>query len=97
MGTEVRFTPRAERDVRDIWHTIATDNPPAADALLRRIFAKLDLAVAQPKMGAPRKELGPTTRILVEGRYLILYEPKPYGLLVVTIVHGMRDPESWLQ
>jgi len=91
-----RLTSRAEQDLRDIWQTIAPENERAADALLLRIFKKLDLAAGQPHMGAARPELSPTARILIEGRYVVIYEPTPYGVLVVAVVHGMRDPEQWL-
>ncbi len=47
-------------------------------------------------MGAARPELSPTARILIEGRYVIIYELQPDGVLAVAIVHGMRDPEGWL-
>lgn len=30
------------------------------------------------------------------GLYIIIYEPQPDGVMVVAIVHGMRNPESWL-
>ena len=91
-----RLTPRAEQDLRDIWHSIAADNETAADALLTPILGRLELAVGQPHMGAARPELSATARILIEGRYVIIYEPMPYGVLAVAIVHGMRDPERWL-
>lgn len=94
--TSYRLTPRAEQDLRDIWNTIAPDNETAADALLLRIFGKLDLAAGQPQMGVARPDLSPTARILVEGRYIVIYEPMPYGILAVAIVHGMRDAEAWL-
>lgn len=55
-----------------------------------------ELAATQPLMGAPRPELSPTARILVQGRYIAIYEPRPDGVLIVAVVHGMRDPESWL-
>lgn len=95
MGN-ITFTPRAEQDLEDIWNTIAADNPRAADSLIRRIFRKAELAGDQPGMGAPRPEIGPTARILIEGRYLVLYEPDKDGIKIVAVVHGMRDPESWL-
>ena len=95
MG-KCRLTPRAEQDLRDIWHSIAPDTEVAADALLTRILDRLELAADQPHMGAARPELRATARILVEGRYVIIYEPTPYGVLAVAIVHGMRDPEHWL-
>jgi len=90
------FTPRASQDLRDIWHTIAIDNEKAADKLLMRIFDRLELAAEQPKMGKARPELSVTARVLVEGRYIVIYEPQPDGVLVVAIVHGMRDPEHWM-
>ncbi len=37
-----------------------------------------------------------TARVLIEGRYIVIYEPQLEGILVVAIVHGMRDPEHWL-
>ncbi len=92
-----RYTPRAEQDVRDIWSYIAVNSVTAADSLLTRIFEKVDLAATQPLMGAARKDLSPTARILVEGNYVLVYEPTADGLLVVTVVHGARNPEEWLR
>lgn len=93
---KVRFTPRAEADLFDIWSTIAADNQRAADALVRRVMHKAELAAEQPLMGAPRPELSPTARLLIEGRYVVIYEPEVAGVLVVAIVHSMRDPSLWL-
>lgn len=91
-----RLTPRALGDLQEIWRTIAADNEVAADRLLIRIFDRLELASGQPKMGAARPELSDTARILVEGNYVIIYEPQAEALLVVAVVHGMRDPRHWL-
>lgn len=91
-----RLTPRAEEDLRDIWRTIAADNERAADKLVLRILEKLELAAGQPRMDAARPELSPSARILIEGRYVVIYEPMPDGIVAVAIVHGMRDPEHWL-
>lgn len=93
---EYRLTPRAEQDLRDIWRTIAPDNEAAADALLLRLFDKLELAASQPLMGVARPELSPTARILIEGRYITIYEPMPYGVLAVAVVHSMRNASNWL-
>jgi toxin ParE1/3/4 len=92
----VTWTPRAEQDLRIIWRYIASDNIAAADALLMRIFDRLELAAGQPFMGAPRPELSPTARTLLEGNYVVVYEPMRDGILVVTVVHGARDPNDWL-
>lgn len=90
------FSPRAEEDLRDIWRAIAPDNERAADGLLRRILDKAELAAGQPMMGVSRSELSPTARILIEGRYIIIYEPMPYGIFVVAVVYGPRDMDNWL-
>lgn len=90
------FSPRAEEDLREIWRSIAPDNERAADALLLRILDKVELAAGHPEMGSPRPELSPTARILIEGRYIAIYEPMPYGVFVVAVVYGARDVESWL-
>lgn len=88
--------PRAERDLEEIWTYVAKDNAEAADRLIRRILQKVELASEQAGIGAPRPELSPTARILTEGRYLVIYEPTADGIAVIAVVHGMRDPESWL-
>ncbi|WP_348626544.1 MULTISPECIES: type II toxin-antitoxin system RelE/ParE family toxin [unclassified Mesorhizobium] len=61
-----------------------------------RIFERLEPAAQHPKMGSARPELSATARVLVEGRYIIIYEPQPDGVIAVAIVHGMRDPDHWL-
>lgn len=93
---EARLSPRAEQDIRSIWRNIAHDNEPAADALLRRMLNKADLAATQPEMGVARPELSPTARILIEGNYILIYESTDHGILVVAVVHGGRDPHSCL-
>jgi plasmid stabilization system protein ParE len=90
------FSPQAEYDLREIWHSIAPDNERAADALLRRILDKTELAAEHPRMGSARPDLSPTARILIEGRYIVIYEPMDYGIFVVAVVYGPRDVENWL-
>ena len=87
----VRVTPRAETDLEEIWLTIALENPPAADKLLRRIASKLERLAAFPEMGSSRPEIAPSAKVLVEGNYLILYEPVGNAVEVVRVVHGARD------
>ncbi|HTO30325.1 MAG TPA: type II toxin-antitoxin system RelE/ParE family toxin [Pararhizobium sp.] len=87
------LSPRAEEDLRDIWRAIASE--------LRMLccggyWTRPDLAARRPDTGSPRPELSPTARILIEGRYIMIYEPVPYGIFVVAIVYGARDVESWL-
>ena len=94
---EYRLSPKAIEDLEEIWNYLSPINEPAADALMDTIHQRLQTAVDFPLMGAPRAALGPNARILVEGLYVIVYEPRDYGLLVVTIVHARKRPEDWLK
>ncbi|WP_106165720.1 type II toxin-antitoxin system RelE/ParE family toxin [Tritonibacter scottomollicae] len=91
-----KLTPKAEEDLKDIWRHIAQENEPAADRLLMRWFDKFELAAENPKMGVARPEIASDVRLLFEGNYVTLYEPASYGILVVAVVYGGRDAESWL-
>lgn len=92
---KIIFTPKAEENLYDIWAHIALDNPIAADKVFERIMRKLELAALHPNMGSPRPELSETARILIEGRYLLIYEPELDALRVIAIVHGMREQQNW--
>jgi toxin ParE1/3/4 len=93
---EVAFTPKAQRDLRHIWSYVAKENPAAADRLVDRIFEKCELAARFPSMGPPRPALGPTVRVLFVGTYVVVMRARPNGIEVLAIVHGARDPRSWL-
>ncbi|WP_348626867.1 MULTISPECIES: type II toxin-antitoxin system RelE/ParE family toxin [unclassified Mesorhizobium] len=61
-----RLTPRAQRDLSEIWEHIAADSERAADRLVGRIFDKLELACSHASIGVARPELSDTARVLVE-------------------------------
>lgn len=91
-----KLTPKAQEDLKDIWRTIAEDNEPAADRFLLRWFEKFELAAEQPTIGAARPEISSEARLLIEERYIAIYEPQPYGIEVIALVYGGRNPESWV-
>ncbi|MGI2032779.1 type II toxin-antitoxin system RelE/ParE family toxin [Rhizobium panacihumi] len=91
-----RLSPHARKQLRDIWHDIAVHNEAAADRFLSHLVAKFKRAASHPEIGVARPDIGDVARMLVEGRYVAIYEPTKCGVEVVTIVHGMRDPSSWI-
>jgi toxin ParE1/3/4 len=95
--TRINYSPKAEQDLRDIWRAVAENNPDAADRLLMRIFDKIELAAGQPQMGSPRSDVSPRLRILIEGSYIVLYEPSNDGIFVIAVVHGARDRDNWFE
>lgn len=93
---KARFTPRALEQFDDIWQFIARDNEPAADKFYWRVREHIALAAENPGIGAIRIPTHRNVRSLVVGSYLVFYEPEAGGILVLAIVHGMREPKSWL-
>ncbi|MCV3765502.1 type II toxin-antitoxin system RelE/ParE family toxin [Rhizobium sp. TRM95796] len=78
-----------------MWQTIARHNNTAADRLYQRMMAKLQRASAYPLIGPARPKIAERARVMVEGNYIAIYEPTNTGILVVGIVDGRRDPETW--
>ncbi|MFC6791505.1 type II toxin-antitoxin system RelE/ParE family toxin [Methylobacterium komagatae] len=98
MRVEVVWSRLAREDVRSIYLGLIGKNPSAAERLLDRIEERAGQLADQPRLGPRRPEIRPTTRILVEAPYLILYEtiPDPDDLPVeeveiVRVLDGRRD------
>ena len=92
-----RLAPAAKQDLQDIFAYIAADSIRAADTMINRILDKLDLAAEYPMMGLSRPDIGLGTRVLVEGSYVIIYQPDDDGILVAAVVHAMTNPKRWLE
>ena len=96
--TTVVLSPAAERDLEDIWLTIAKENLPAADRLLAALGRKIERLARHPRLGSRRPDIRPSVRMLVEGPYLLLYEIQPDSdagevvtVEIVRALDGRRD------
>lgn len=89
--SRIRWTRDARRDASDIWHYIARDNIPAADAVTDGFTENLGLLAQNPLLGSSRSELGEHVRSFSIGNYILFCEPVPGGILLVRILHGARD------
>jgi toxin ParE1/3/4 len=92
------WTPQACEDLIEIYTYIGLDNPSAAERIFDAVRAKAELLVDYPRLGVRRPEIRPSTRILIEGPYLILYETHPDSdeggidkVEIVRIVDGRRN------
>jgi toxin ParE1/3/4 len=74
MSIELIWHPQAPEDLRDIYATIGFASPDAAERLYTSIEAKADMLVHYPRLGRRRADIRPGTSVLIEERYLILYE-----------------------
>jgi toxin ParE1/3/4 len=88
---QVKYSPHAERDLREAWRHIAQHNKDAADRFLLAVDTAVSSLVHSPEIGAPRPEMAKGIRMLVEGKYLIFYLVNGKKIMVARIIHGSRD------
>jgi plasmid stabilization system protein ParE len=50
----------------------------------------------QPHLGEAVDQLRPGLRRITHGSYLIFYEPQPFGIALVRVLHGARKIEDLL-
>lgn len=92
--SRVRRHPRAVEDLLELWTYIAQDDPDAADRMLDRIAAKLDLVAQRPLMGRARPELGESMRSVIAGNVVLFYWPHSDGIALVRALSRYRDLHS---
>jgi toxin ParE1/3/4 len=98
MPAKLLWTPQAEEDLLDIYYFIALDNPEAADRILAGLQSRVEMLARNPRLCLRRPDIRPSTRVLVEGPYLVLYETHPdtdegpiNAVEIVRIVDGRRN------
>ena len=90
---ELFVSRRADADLREIWRYIASDNPAAADRVLLRIDAKLQILRRFPQVGALRNDIRRGICMLIEGNYLLLYEydSRKDEVDLIAVIDGRRE------
>lgn len=87
----VVFSPAAEQDLEEIGDYIALDNPIRAVTFIREIREHCRLLANTPK-GAPLwPEIGDNVRMVLHGRYLILYALVNETLRIERVLHAARS------
>jgi toxin ParE1/3/4 len=86
------LSPRAERDLRDIRdYLVEQASENVAISQLRRIEAVgLDL-LDRPFRGRPRSETASNLRSVLAKPYVIFYQVEDVSIVVIRVLHGMRD------
>lgn len=94
----VVISPAADRDLEEIWLTIAADNLGAATRVVQAIGEKIGHLADHPRLGPRRPDIRSAARLLIEGPYLILYETHPdvddrpvETIEIVRVVDGRRN------
>lgn len=93
MG-RIQRHPRAVADLLELWTYIARDDMDAADRMLDRIAAKLDLVAQHPLMGRARPELAEDLRSVTVGNSVLFYRPLQDGVALVRALSRYRDLDA---
>jgi toxin ParE1/3/4 len=92
----LRRSAIAEQDLLSIWEYIADDNPAAADRMLLRFEKRFKSLLKFPYSGESQERFRPGLRSIVEGSYVIFFEPRPNEILIYRVLHGARKWEDLL-
>ncbi len=96
---KIRWTPEAEKWLREIYKYIAQDNRDAAKKVVDGIYNKVQLLKDFPKIGYKyREEMEGEIRILLYGHYRIAYLVREGDVIdVLGIFHGAMDLDRYLK
>jgi plasmid stabilization system protein ParE len=92
-----RFSPKAARDLDEVSHHIAADNPEAAERVRRTILNTADFLAQHPELGRRIRNAAPRhaqIRWVVVPKfrnYLIFYQPFQETVMVVRVLHAAQD------
>jgi plasmid stabilization system protein ParE len=90
----VRLSTIAQADFDEIVEQLSVlAGKGIAKKYARRLQAAINRLVHFPGLGAPRREVGPETRVVIVDPYLIFYDggPRSAEVLVLRILHGHRE------
>jgi toxin ParE1/3/4 len=92
MNPQFRLTESALRDMQEITEYLAKNYGfSQSERFVQKLNAKFAKIVTFPKMGKPRDEILPGSRMLSVDRYLILYVVIGDDVEIVRVVSGYRD------
>jgi toxin ParE1/3/4 len=92
-----KFSPKAERDLDEIFNFIAADNSDAAARVRRMILNTADFLTQHPELGRRIRKAAPRhaqIRWFVVPKfhnYLIFYQPFQETIMVVRVLHAAQD------
>ena len=99
----VEWTPAAESDFEEILFYIAAKDRrrEVAKKIYAEIKSKCELYAENPELGLNRSDLCTTTqdkfRSFTFKRWIVIYEPRDFGIEVFAVLDGSRLYESFFR
>lgn len=96
---KIRWTPEAEKWLREIYNYIAQDNMNAAERVIMEIYKRAQVLKDFPEIGYKyRSEAEGDIRILLYGHYRIAYLIRNKDMIdILGVFHGAMDIGRYLK
>jgi plasmid stabilization system protein ParE len=92
------LSPKARREIKEIWYFIAQDDLEAADRWIAKLVEAFHVLARNPDIGHERTDL--TDRPVLfwpVGKYLIVYKLQNNRIRIIAVTQGSRDMPSYLR
>lgn len=87
-----RLSPRAQKEIADIWSdTVEHWGVPRAERYVRQIAASIELVAENPAIARACDEIRPGYRKFPSGSHMLFIRVRRDGIEVVRILHGRMD------
>jgi len=91
VPAEIRWSPQAREDLTEITRFISRDSPAHAEAVLRKIEARVENLAVFPLTGHVVPEYGrENLREVAVFNYRVIYRPRRDRINVIGVIHGAR-------
>jgi len=85
----ITWAPEARRQIHEIWHYIALDDPQAADRMVIRLVRAVEKLAHFPHLGRPGRER--SRELVVSGTpFIVVYRVEAEEIRIGTVVHGAQ-------
>ena len=85
----ITWAPEARRQVHEIWHYIALDDPAAADRMITRLVAAVEKLTHFPHLGRPGRE-GSRELVVASTHFIVVYRVQGEEIKIGTVIHGAQ-------
>jgi plasmid stabilization system protein ParE len=85
----ITWAPEARRQIDEIWHYIALDDPQAADRMVTRLVAAVERLTHFPHLGRPGRE-GSREQVVAGTNFIVVYRVEGEEIRIGTVVHGAQ-------
>ncbi len=83
------WSPEARRQIHEIWHYIALDDPAAADRMVTRLVMAVEKLLRFPHLGRPGRE-GSRELVVSGTQFVVVYRVAEEEIKIGSVVHGAQ-------